>query len=54
MWHSEERQRHLQGTQINNMAAQENKKSSGEMQAHVNAEEKEQESFISAEKTSQC
>uniref|UniRef100_A0A3Q3ATG3 Cationic amino acid transporter 2 n=1 Tax=Kryptolebias marmoratus TaxID=37003 RepID=A0A3Q3ATG3_KRYMA len=54
MWHSEERQRHLEAKQNNSGAAQENKKSSRETQADVNAADKEQESFISPDKTSQC
>ena len=54
MWHSEERQRQLQGAQTNGSANQENMKSSREKGIDASAEGKEQERFICPEKTSQC
>uniref|UniRef100_A0A669B724 Cationic amino acid transporter 2 n=1 Tax=Oreochromis niloticus TaxID=8128 RepID=A0A669B724_ORENI len=51
MWHSVERQRQLQ---LQRGTAQENTRSNQEKHDNVDAEGKEQESFICSEKTSQC
>ncbi|XP_060904868.1 cationic amino acid transporter 2 isoform X2 [Labrus mixtus] len=53
MWHSLERQRQLQGPS-NSSSKKENKKTSREQQAGMDAVEKDQERFICPEKTSQC
>ncbi|KAM7000149.1 cationic amino acid transporter 2 isoform 2-T2 [Tautogolabrus adspersus] len=52
MWHSLERQRQLQGP-LNSSSSKENKKTSREQQAGMDAAEKDQERFICPEKTSQ-
>ncbi|XP_063355426.1 cationic amino acid transporter 2 isoform X3 [Pelmatolapia mariae] len=51
VWHSVERQRQLQ---LQSGTAQENTRSNQEKRDNVDAEGKEQESFICSEKTSQC
>uniref|UniRef100_A0A4W6BQJ0 Solute carrier family 7 member 2 n=1 Tax=Lates calcarifer TaxID=8187 RepID=A0A4W6BQJ0_LATCA len=54
MWHSEERQRQLQGPPKSSKTTQEESKTSREKQAGVGAAGKDQERFIFPEKTSQC
>ncbi|KAM6923846.1 cationic amino acid transporter 2 isoform 2-T2 [Xenentodon cancila] len=54
MWHSTERQRQLQGARSNGSGPQENIKTNRQKGTDANAEGKEQERFISPEKTSQC
>ncbi|XP_071313869.1 cationic amino acid transporter 2 isoform X2 [Trachinotus anak] len=54
MWHSEERQRQLQGPLNNSKTTQEHSKTSREKQAGTAAAGKDQERFIFPEKTSQC
>nr|XP_020485393.1 cationic amino acid transporter 2 isoform X1 [Labrus bergylta]XP_020485394.1 cationic amino acid transporter 2 isoform X1 [Labrus bergylta] len=53
MWHSLERQRQLQGPSSSS-SKNENKKTSREQQAGMDAVEKDKERFICPEKTSQC
>ncbi|XP_007554815.1 cationic amino acid transporter 2 isoform X2 [Poecilia formosa] len=54
IWHSAERQRHRQDAHGNSDANQLNMKAIQDKQAETNEAEKEQERFISPDKTSQC
>ncbi|XP_068570421.1 cationic amino acid transporter 2 isoform X2 [Cebidichthys violaceus] len=53
MWHSEERQRKLQGL-VNGSSTREHSKTGGEKRAGTDSAGKDQEGFICPEKTSQC